>query len=225
MSVQQTSPVAGTAAGLTPDQPSERPLASPSAANDSTDAVSKRWAQRFQSAAALNSLNLGVSKSASVHDFSLHAAQCEQIKISLHLSVSVQNTNFGDRVILSGNHEALGNWIIDKSPSMSTSAEAFPVWSIDMCMVLQRRLMPLEFKFAIVRRGSGFVVSLYTIFSRYVIFMQPEVPAGLGKQHSQPCIVGILRHGFNHQHHFQRDIADLGQTNETIYSRFSLCEM
>jgi hypothetical protein len=129
------------------------------ASKESPDTISKRWAQKFQSATAGSLSNLGVAKSASVHDLSLHAAASQNIKISLHLSVSVPNTNFGDRVIVSGSHEALGVWMVDKSPSLFTSPEVFPVWSVDICMVLQRRLMPLEFKFAIVRHGSGFVVS------------------------------------------------------------------
>ncbi len=219
MSEQQTSPVSGSA--LTPNRYAERPLASHTSHSESCDAFSKRWAQRFQSAAA----NIGVSKSASVHDFSLHAVPDEQMKISLHLSVSVHNTNFGDRVILSGNHEALGVWMIDKSPSLSTNAEQFPVWSIDICMVLQRRLMPLEFKFAIIRHGSGFVVSLLMIHFANSVFVHPELPAGLGKQHSEPCFVGLLRHGFRLQYSFQRSAAELGETDEAVFSRCARCEM
>ena len=134
-------------------------------AKESPDAISKRWAQKFQTATAINLSNLGIGKSASVNDLSLPAASSQSIKLSLHLSVSVPNTNFGDRVIVSGSNEALGIWMVDKSPSLYTSPEVFPVWSVDICMVLQRRLMPLEFKFAIVRHGSGFVVSSRIITS------------------------------------------------------------
>ncbi len=83
------------------------------------------------------------------------------MKLALHLSVSVQETNFGDRVILTGNCESLGMWMADKSPSLSTSADTFPVWSIDTCVYFNPNLMPLEFKFAIVRNQTGFVVSLF----------------------------------------------------------------
>ena len=86
------------------------------------------------------------------------------MKLALHLSVSVQETNFGDRVILTGNCESLGMWMADKSPSLSTSADTFPVWSIDACVELIPIPMPLEFKFAIVRNQTGFVVSLYIYF-------------------------------------------------------------
>jgi hypothetical protein len=86
------------------------------------------------------------------------------MKLELHLSVSVPETNFGDRVILTGNCESLGMWMADKSPSLSTSADTFPVWSIDTCVEFNPNLVPLEFKFAIVRNQTGFVVSLFICF-------------------------------------------------------------
>jgi hypothetical protein len=102
---------------------------------------------------------VGVSRSASACDLNLNPMPSQTLKVSLHLSVSVHETNFGDTVILSGNNEALGMWIPEKSPPLFTSADKFPLWSVDICMVLKVPLMPLEFKFAIVRHGSGFVVS------------------------------------------------------------------
>ena len=86
------------------------------------------------------------------------------MKFALHLSVSVPETNFGDRVILTSNCESLGMWMADRSPSLSTSADTFPVWSIDACVELIPIPMPLEFKFAIVRNQTGFVVSLFIYF-------------------------------------------------------------
>jgi hypothetical protein len=151
----------------TPNQPNELAVAAPAEASDSPnspESVAKRWALKFKSAAArsLSSESLVDSRSASFGDLNLTHSQ--SLIVSLHLSVSVHNTNVGDRVILSGNCEALGMWIAEQSPSLSTGAETFPFWSIDICVEMKRCLMPLEFKFAIVRNHTGFVVSLLLTF-------------------------------------------------------------
>ena len=145
----------------TPIQTSERPPASSAAANESPDDIAKRWSMRFKSVGGsrLSGGALGVSRSASACDLNLNPIPSQTLKVSLHLSVTVHETNFGDSVILSGNNEALGMWMAEKSPPLSTSAEQFPVWSVHICMVLKMPLMPLEFKFAIIRNGTKFVVS------------------------------------------------------------------
>ena len=108
--------------------------------------------------------NVRSSKSSFGRSSSYFLKWLNGMKLALHLSVSVQETSFGDRVILTGNCESLGMWKADKSPSLSTSADTFPVWSIDTCVELNPVLMPLEFKFAIVRNQTGFVVSIIIYF-------------------------------------------------------------
>ncbi len=148
-----------TSSLIQPNEPALMSPAGPSDSPNSPESVAKRWALKFKSAAVRNSSteSLGDSRSASFGDLNLVHSQ--SIIVSLHLSVSVQDTKLGDRVILSGNCEALGMWIAEQSPSLSTSAETFPFWSIDIRVEMKRCLMPLEFKFAIVRNHTGFVVS------------------------------------------------------------------
>lgn len=148
------------------NQPRELSPASNAEAADppaSPESIAKRWALRFQSTiGSKSSESLATLRSASPSDPNLSPKSSRNVvKLALHLSVSVQETNFGDRVILSGNCESLGMWMADKSPSLSTNADTFPVWSIDTCVELNPNLMPLEFKFAIVRNQTGFVVSLF----------------------------------------------------------------
>jgi hypothetical protein len=192
----------------TPNATSERPPASPAAADESPEDIAKRWSIRFKSVGGSKSSGaLGVSRSASVCDLNLNPMPSQVMKVSLHLSVSVPATNFGDSVILSGNNEALGMWKAERSPPLFTSAEQFPVWSVDICMVLKMPLMPLEFKFAIIREGTGFVVSI-----RYMIllcYMKHDISTGLGNRHSQPCALAILRIHFYHVCSFQHAATDV----------------
>ena len=151
------------------NQPREFALATnaeAAASPTSPESIAKRWALRFQSSiGSKSSESLATLRCASPSDPYLSPKSSQNVmKLALHLSVCVQETNFGDRVILSGNCESLGMWMADRSPSLSTNADTFPVWSIDICVELNPVLMPLEFKFAIVRNKTGFVVSLFIYF-------------------------------------------------------------
>jgi hypothetical protein len=126
-------------------------------------------------------------------------------------------------------------WMAEKSPSLSTNADSFPVWSINTRVELKRSLMPLEFKFAIVRKHTGFVVSLLSIAARTFVFVPNfnanththailylhfydihcDMRTGLGMRHCQSCYLVILRIHFHHTRDIQRTFADLGQRNET----------
>jgi hypothetical protein len=133
--------------------------------------VAKRWASKFQTTISSSKSpagGLGVQRSASTCDLHLSTMPSPMLKFSLHLSVSVRNTNFGDKLILSGSNEALGMWQPGNSPSLTTSAATFPIWSIDLCISMKRSSLPLEFKFAIIREGSGVVVSFVLKF-RFLI--------------------------------------------------------
>ncbi len=146
-----------------PQTPALQPNEQTGTAVGSPEDSVKRWARRFQADSC------SISRSVSAGDLIMNPLPREKMQISLHLSVAVKDTSYGDRVVISGNNDALGLWMVDGSPSLSTSADTFPVWNVAICMVLRRSMLPLEFKFAIVRHASGFVVSLRLCVSWVVL--------------------------------------------------------
>ncbi|CAL1156387.1 unnamed protein product [Cladocopium goreaui] len=74
--------------------------------------------------------------------------------LELWLECICDQTQFGEDLVVVGNHPVLGNWSVEKGVVLRTDVSTFPLWTLEKPLVLEEdEYMPLWLEYKYIIRG------------------------------------------------------------------------
>eukprot|EP00435_Cladocopium_sp_Y103_P067341 s1305_g29.t2 len=81
---------------------------------------------------------------------------CQSMPLELWLECICDQTQFGEDLVVVGNHPVLGNWSVEKAVVLRTDVSTFPLWTLEKPLVLEDdEYMPLWLEYKYLIRGLG----------------------------------------------------------------------